>query len=192
MHFHHKLDLFGFDCLVRPISIHDLRDDDIEAFSAGAMQILPIKDKAGRTVCCNFHKYHNFQSSYNQIRLTWYAIMQTLENDESIQKKGVVNIIYNVDNDQDEDRFHYTKKDLELMVDASFINDCLPFRYASMHFCYNNPRLKPLMNVIHYAVGTEARIRFRAHYGKRFYGLLSVVTFLFFVHRVEGKSHSLL
>ena len=135
--------------------------------SAGAMQILPIKDKAGRTIVCNLHKYHNFQSSYNQIRLTWYAVMKAVENDESIQKKGVVNIMYNVDNDHEE-RFHYTKKDLELMVDASFINDCLPFKYASMHFCYNNPRLKPLMNVIQYAVGTEARIRFRAHYGKLF------------------------
>ena len=66
-HFDRKLDLFGFDALVRPITLNDLDEDDMEAMSAGAMLLLPVKDKAGRTIMCNFHEYHNFKTTFNQV-----------------------------------------------------------------------------------------------------------------------------
>lgn len=74
--------------------------------------------------------------------------------DEDTQKKGIVNIIYNVGNRQ------FTKKDMNLMMDASFLNDSMPIRYASMHFCFDNPKLRTPMSLIQYVVGTEARIRY--------------------------------
>ena len=67
-YFHHKLRLFGFDSLIRPITLDDLDEHDKHALNAGTMQFLPIKDKSGRTIVCNFHKFHDFQSSINQVR----------------------------------------------------------------------------------------------------------------------------
>lgn len=49
-HFKFKLDLFGPDRLARSIRYDDLDDDDREALNSGAVQILPEKDRAGRTV----------------------------------------------------------------------------------------------------------------------------------------------
>lgn len=51
-HFHYKLELFGEERLVRPITMDDLNEDDIDVFRSGFFQILPKTDTVGRSVAC--------------------------------------------------------------------------------------------------------------------------------------------
>jgi hypothetical protein len=65
--FHHKLEFFGLERLVNKITLDDLDDDDKTALIAGSFQVLPDKDRAGRTIICNLHGCHNFKSWVNQV-----------------------------------------------------------------------------------------------------------------------------
>jgi hypothetical protein len=67
-HFHHKLRLFGFDKLVKPITLDDLKPDDIAAMAPGSLQILPEKDQAGRTIILSFHEKHCYKTFDNHVR----------------------------------------------------------------------------------------------------------------------------
>ena len=46
-----------------------------------------------------------------------------------------------------------------------------------MHFCYNNPKLYPVMNLIQLVVGTQCRLRFRAHYGTHVESQYALLTY---------------
>ena len=47
-----KLHLFGPDCLTRDIGLNDLSEDDEKSIEAGLLQLLPLRDRAGRAVIC--------------------------------------------------------------------------------------------------------------------------------------------
>jgi hypothetical protein len=49
-HFELKLELFGFEKLARNITLDDLDQKDLECLKSGMIQILPIKDRAGRPI----------------------------------------------------------------------------------------------------------------------------------------------
>jgi hypothetical protein len=49
-----KLKMFGQETLVRPLYLSDLNEDDRVCLKAGALQALPVRDRAGRTVLGNF------------------------------------------------------------------------------------------------------------------------------------------
>ena len=45
------------------------------------------------------------------------------------------------------------------------LDKCLPFRYASLHFCHNVASFRPLLSIIQLAIRKEGRLRFRHHSG---------------------------
>ena len=49
-----KLNYFGPDALTRPIALSDMDEDDMECLSAGQLQWLGQRDRAGRAVFCDF------------------------------------------------------------------------------------------------------------------------------------------
>jgi hypothetical protein len=51
-HFDEKLKLFGDDLLSRDIQLSDLEDSELETLQRGAVQLLPLRDRADRTVVC--------------------------------------------------------------------------------------------------------------------------------------------
>jgi hypothetical protein len=51
-HFDEKLKLFGDDLLARDIRLSDLEDSELETLQRGAVQLLPLRDRADRTVVC--------------------------------------------------------------------------------------------------------------------------------------------
>jgi hypothetical protein len=56
------------------------------------------------------------------------------------------------------------------------IQDALPFRYAALHMCSNDSRLRPILSFAQIAIGKLNVIKFRAHYGSDLenqYGLAS-------------------
>lgn len=52
---HDKLQYFGPQSLGRPLNLSDLHAEDIPTLDSGYMQYLPIRDRAGRIVFCDFH-----------------------------------------------------------------------------------------------------------------------------------------
>jgi hypothetical protein len=49
-----KLKMFGPETLVRPLYLSDLNEDDRACLKAGALQALPVRDRAGRAILGNF------------------------------------------------------------------------------------------------------------------------------------------
>jgi len=156
--FHHKMRLFGLDKLTRRITLTSLSADDLQDMCSGALQILPTKDRAGRTTIVSFHSKHQYKEFENHHRMTWYTIMSAME-DPVAQKLGLTTILYNVDFSGP------SKRDIDFLLSSKWLKDTLPYRVASMHFCYNDSRLRPLISALQVISGKESRIRFRTHYG---------------------------
>ena len=51
-HFQYKMELFGASKLVKDIKIEDLHSEDIKVLESGFIQLLPVRDRAGRAVMC--------------------------------------------------------------------------------------------------------------------------------------------
>lgn len=66
--FEAKLQLFGPDVLCRHIRQSDLDPDDLASLQSGCCQVLPIRDKANRTVVCYFPKQHVYKDVKNMVR----------------------------------------------------------------------------------------------------------------------------
>ena len=80
--------------------------------------------------------------------------------DENVQKKGFVKVVFNVGMEGmptiDADLF---------LKGAPTLFEALPFRMAAMHFCYDDPIMRPALYAVQHVIGRSGRIRFRAHYG---------------------------
>ena len=67
-YFSHKLRLFGLDRLVKPITLDDLDEDDLRDMLSGSLQVLPHKDRSGRTIVVSFHEKHGYKTFGNHVR----------------------------------------------------------------------------------------------------------------------------
>ena len=67
-HYKHKATLFGIDKVADTITLDDLTEDDKLALYSGGLQVLPLRDKAGRTVFFFSPKHDNFKTWQNQVR----------------------------------------------------------------------------------------------------------------------------
>lgn len=88
--------------------------------------------------------------------------------DEETQLKGLVQIIYNV-NDQWRDNF-----DKELYMGVGKIRAATPIRVVSCHYCFNDPAFGIIIKLVSMALEMHTRTRIRLHYGTSF-RLLSVL-----------------
>ena len=84
--------------------------------------------------------------------------MNALE-DEEVQKKGFVIVGYYVGS-QGTDR-HFR----EVMKHGRMLQDALPHRTPGVHFCFDDPRLRPLALFVQNVMSKDYRLRFRIHYG---------------------------
>jgi hypothetical protein len=80
--------------------------------------------------------------------------MRSVEDDEDVQKRGFVNCIYCVGASLKLDLWHIRK--------WIRLRRTLPVRSNSLHVCYNDPRILPVVSL---GTQTHIRVRFRAHYG---------------------------
>ena len=88
--------------------------------------------------------------------------MSNIENDIDSQKNGYVILSYNLG---------YKSMDLHLdfTLQASSLNKSIPLKIQAFHFCYDDNRLRPFLATLQLVVGTNARLRFRAFFGKSFF-----------------------
>lgn len=160
IYFEVKLELFGIDKLVRDITYEDLDEDD-RANVEGSHWWLKAKDSAGR---CLFFVVQKAAPKYkhprNFVRALWWTLMAGLR-DEEAQKKGVVVVNYFIDLDARTQAW-----DSELFLYVRKLTDALPIRGSAHHFCFDNPKLRPVMGWIQMVIKTHGRVRFRTHFGK--------------------------
>jgi hypothetical protein len=69
------LRLFGF--VHRPIQLSDLSMDDLESLAAGAMQLLPVTDHAGRAIIVTRQANYKYKEHDNMVRSTTRTQCQT-------------------------------------------------------------------------------------------------------------------
>mmetsp|Transcript_12043 Transcript_12043/g.34860 ORF Transcript_12043/g.34860 Transcript_12043/m.34860 type:complete len:871 (+) Transcript_12043:1-2613(+) len=101
-----KFELFGWDRLTRDIQYSSTNDDDDDhdkgILSSGGVQILPRKDRSGRAVLCvllGLVKNANMATRTSMLRSMWYIIMELIDRDEEVQRRGIVSIVYAVEDD---------------------------------------------------------------------------------------------
>jgi hypothetical protein len=61
-HFEMKLELFGVEKLATDITLEDLREDALDCLNCGTIQVLPKKDRSGRTVICALQAYQKYDT----------------------------------------------------------------------------------------------------------------------------------
>ena len=84
--------------------------------------------------------------------------MYHAEDDEEVQRAGIVIISYNVDCPHSSFSFDYFKR-------VPVLTKALPLKRNGFHFCYDNPNIRPFMAATQVAIGKTFRLRFRAHCG---------------------------
>jgi hypothetical protein len=91
--------------------------------------------------------------------MVWYLAMAAVEDDEDVQKKGVVEVFFA--NDALGKRNGITEH-LTMGLSALL---CLPIRFVGIHFCYDSAIFKPIVQLAQMAFGAGNRLRFRSHFG---------------------------
>ncbi|CAJ1946704.1 unnamed protein product [Cylindrotheca closterium] len=161
LHFETKLSLFGMDKLATKITHDDLSGDDKLALSTGAIQVLPVKDRSGRTILYETARSLGYRSIQSQLRVHWYMLMSVIEtSDPDAQKEGVVRVFYNLDS-----KAHNILSHNEFIQKGSIFSRALPIKNMGLHFCYNSGSLVPMLSAVQLAVGVDGRSRLRDHFG---------------------------
>ena len=92
--------------------------------------------------------------------MNWLVFMTSIENDEVLQKLGIVFVGYEVGSSLRE-QLHKINANIEF----ASVYDALPYRTTSMHYCYNDTTLKAGFNMFFQFYPQRVRVRFREHFG---------------------------
>eukprot|EP00529_Nitzschia_sp_RCC80_P022304 CAMPEP_0113451484 /NCGR_PEP_ID=MMETSP0014_2-20120614/6361_1 /TAXON_ID=2857 /ORGANISM="Nitzschia sp." /LENGTH=478 /DNA_ID=CAMNT_0000342839 /DNA_START=182 /DNA_END=1618 /DNA_ORIENTATION=- /assembly_acc=CAM_ASM_000159 len=169
-YFQNKLLLFGEEKLCKRVEWNDLDKDDQDELMTGSYQILPEPDSQGRCISINSQKYFNYKSWQSKLRGIWYSIMCAME-DERAQRTGLVNIFWVIDVGVTENLY------FDLIRHVSIIEESLPYRSVGNHYCYNNPSMRPALNLLQLVAGKDNRVRFRVHRGSQMECQFALMTF---------------
>mmetsp|Transcript_17564 Transcript_17564/g.43220 ORF Transcript_17564/g.43220 Transcript_17564/m.43220 type:complete len:472 (+) Transcript_17564:162-1577(+) len=171
LHFQQKEELFGSgDVLVRDVRLSDLDENTLEVFKSGVLQILPNRDVNGRPVICMFLTKWKTKTDVKGAQRLLYYTLQCTGQDEDLQHKGVVAILY----------FAGKKASaisLNLVKDIYRVRLCMPHVLDAMHYCYENKKMRPLVSGLRFFVGKRARMRCRVHFGNQEHILFQLQTY---------------
>jgi len=151
-----RIDLFG-DKAFEPLTLDKaLKDDDV-ALSTGFAQLLPKKDKTGRSMlwidpaCVDPEKY----TRESMVRALFYIQSVAIE-DESAQQKGVIFICYNGNNPPFEafDRQLITKW-------ADTVRGVMPLRVSALFILHTPFLFTVLANLLMFFLGEKLQKRIR-------------------------------
>jgi hypothetical protein len=95
------------------------------------------------------------------MRGMFYLFLSMVEHEDA-QRKGIVMILYAIESEVYDRNVLHT-----LFSFHSKMNffQSIPFRPISMHYCYNNPLVKPALSALQLLTGGHARVRSRFHCG---------------------------
>jgi len=154
-----KLELFGIDKLAKHITWEDLDDDTRNDVQSYTIQYYPeLVDNAGRTVWVAAMAHDTHTNDDAHYRNTWYTVMGMMMGNENAQKRGIVGIAHMVGLPEGRFGNAVALRSMQLL-------EALPYRYAALHMCYDNPRLKAALGAVQLVASAQTRVRFRTHFG---------------------------
>jgi hypothetical protein len=156
-----KLHFFGPSLLTKPIKFSDLDKDDQACLKYGQMQVLPSRDRSGRSIFCdmNMIKDRCFKRPANRLK-AWIYILMTLAEDEENQKRGIVCLLMQLGH------IHPWEVDAELAKENPRIMNWVPIRVSGFHQCLDDSPLallSVLARICIVAGPADIRARHRIH-----------------------------
>lgn len=159
IHFHCKLELWGFEKLGRDIVWGDLDEHDLDCLRRGYFQILPELDAAGRRIFFYYKALTNcYRERSNILRTVWY-LADWMSHDESVQQLGVVNVVYNIGG------FPEGGMDYEKSRRLSYLFRGLPVRFDSFIVCLDESPWLNVVEIFSFMVSKFIRVRMRTVQG---------------------------
>ena len=141
----------------RDIRLSDLGKEDKRSLESGFFQVLPSRDVAGRAIVVGMPMLRKYKKLENLVRSFMYTIFLALQDVET-QKNGFVMVGFNTGKNRVMDR--------GAAWAIQKISRLIPMRMSTIHFCYDSPKMRPMMTVAMMIMGARRRVRFRAHYGE--------------------------
>jgi len=164
-HFKYKLELFGEHTLVRDIMYEDLSEDEKIILKSGFVQTLPASDRAGRqVVVCNMCEFLKVGTLRNCIRAMWYLSMRNSQLMTAVNHCGIVGIYFAHGMGNIFEKL-YNRNDFA--NGTGFMQQALPYKLASVHFCFDNSFGSAIQTYMMMTLGKCARIRLRSHCGSK-------------------------
>jgi hypothetical protein len=80
-YFEEKRSLFGEGKLTKHITLEDLDADDLATLKSGYLQVLPIKDRSGRSIVAVLAKLRTFKCVENAVRVLVYYLRKKAKKD---------------------------------------------------------------------------------------------------------------
>eukprot|EP00980_Cylindrotheca_fusiformis_P019628 scaffold6821_cov127-Cylindrotheca_fusiformis.AAC.2 len=150
--------LFGKDKLVKEITLYDLDEDDKRSLQRGSIQVLPVRDTAGRFIIVNIGGRSGFKSVESELRVKFYLYM-SLKNLEGAQEKGIVMIRYCVGQYRDE------KSDSKSLALHGKCVSSFPVHWAGVQVCCDDYRQYIVLRAALIFFPSDFAARFRVHFG---------------------------
>mmetsp|Transcript_5051 Transcript_5051/g.14498 ORF Transcript_5051/g.14498 Transcript_5051/m.14498 type:complete len:207 (+) Transcript_5051:107-727(+) len=155
--------IFGEDKAFLPLTISEALKDDEIGLEMGFFRVIPnVKDPSGRAVMFGDpSRLKNPSNNRMTIqRAIWYVMHAALE-EESVQQKGVVMLLY-------PHNAKLAQVDRKLMkMNSESMKGCIPVRLSAFHVC-NPPKffsiVFPLLKLF---LGDRLRKRIRVHSGDK-------------------------
>lgn len=162
--FEHKLKLFGDEKLAKKITLDDLGETErnIHMYS-GAIQLLPSTDSGGRHVLVMLGPMLDLNEDFDSIiRYAWYQIYSAIEENEEIQKRGMVHVLCGFG-----EWNRAPHRMLEFVIHSIEFSNDWPARLCSNHFCADQSRFHRAGSTMFALRCKELRIRNRMHFGSK-------------------------
>jgi len=153
-----KLYLFGRDRLVKNITLDDLDRNDRDSLDSGFLQLLPIRDRAGRAILVLMLQHQTYKVPENMTRALFYICMAGLE-DEATQRKGFTVIVYNVGD------FNPRNTDLRTVSQGGWLICAMPTKTCSLHHCFSDPKVRSIINFSMRFFSNDTRAKCKVHFG---------------------------
>eukprot|EP00538_Stauroneis_constricta_P002390 CAMPEP_0119556536 /NCGR_PEP_ID=MMETSP1352-20130426/8448_1 /TAXON_ID=265584 /ORGANISM="Stauroneis constricta, Strain CCMP1120" /LENGTH=489 /DNA_ID=CAMNT_0007603505 /DNA_START=32 /DNA_END=1501 /DNA_ORIENTATION=- len=157
-HFDEKYKLFGYNRIGKRIRWDDLDEDDRHSVNTGATQLF-TKDKTGRGLFFNVYAHRRDKSAIHHLRAMWYTFMTAVQDDQQIQRKGIVLVAYTIGATIKE-FFRNTG-----MTRQQDFEKVLPFRVCAIHVCFGDRRFQPIISTFMAAHPQSNRLRVKIHLG---------------------------
>ena len=164
-HFDFKSQWFGQSRLGNKIQVtnNDLDEFDQETLAMGGAQILPQKDLGGRRIFFFRKADVKYSTSQNMLNALWYVV-QSLAEDEEVQRRGIVGIIYCCKGGSKTAIEAFDRKSMVQL--ATYMRFAAPVRLVGLHYVYDDSVLGQFSRFILDLLPKTVRLRFITHLGK--------------------------
>jgi len=162
-HFQEKKDKFGNGdgVMGRDVELSDLSRADMNILESGMLQVLPIRDTAGRFIFvvrpAMLYRLKERGEGGGKVGKVWFYIFSKLLKDEEFQKKGMVMILYMVG-------LSNSKFPVASIICPR--RKAIPYKINAIHICYDDNNTRPLIAMQKlYFLSKCDRARLRSDFG---------------------------